>query len=92
MRKMTPNYRIYLALKRDIPTDAVLLFRVGKNYCTFEELEENEISIPVGKIGEAIDVLVSGGYTVAVADYAEDRRPGLATRREVTRIFSPKEK
>ena len=86
---MKPIIRQYLALKRDIPTDSVLLIRTGPNYRTFDEHEENNLTIPVGRIGEEVDRLVGLGFTVALTDYADTPRPGRLTRREVTRIFSP---
>ena len=87
--KRTPIIRQYLALKRDVSADTVLLFRVGPRYRTFEEREENVLPIPVGRIGDEVSRLVALGFTVALADYAETPRPGRLTRREVTRIFSP---
>lgn len=86
---MRPIIRQCLALKREVPADSVLLFRFGLNYRTFDEHAENNLTIPVGKIGEEVSRLVRLGYTVALADYAEDPRPGRLTRREITRIFSP---
>lgn len=87
---MKPIIRQYLALKREVSADTVLLFRVGPRYRTFDEHEENNLTIPVGRIGEEVSRLVGLGYTVALADYADTPRPGHLTRREVTRIFSPK--
>ena len=89
MTRTTPTHRQYLAIKREIPFGTILLFRSGPNYRTFEEYDENTLFIPVGKIGEEVNRLVSEGYSVALADYAEDPRPGRLTRREITRIFSP---
>ena len=88
---MKPIIRQYLAIKREVPADSVLLFRFGPNYRTFDEHAENNLTIPVGKIGEEVDRLVGLGYTVALADYADTPRPGRLTRREVTRLFSPKD-
>lgn len=89
---MKPIIRQYLALKREVSTDSVLLFRYGPNYRTFDEHAENNLTFPVGRIGEEVARLVGLGFTVALADYSETPRPGHLTRREVTRIFSPKEK
>ena len=101
----SPLMRQFLALKREIPTGVILLFRLGDFYETFGE--DATVSAPI--LGTTLTVrngrpmcgfpayrldtflakFIRVGKTVAIADCAEDAHKGGLTRREITRIISP---
>ena len=105
MMNDTPMMRQYLALKREAPQGALLLFRLGDFYEMFgdDALAASPIlraplttrgdtpmcGVPIHSLDTYLAKLIRVGKTVALADFAEDTRRGQLTRREITRIITP---
>lgn len=103
MKEVPPILRQYLALKREAPYKSILLFRVGDYYGIFgkesvDEVREilsipdslqDKVFLPTRNIDTILARFIRNGKTVAIADYAENTKRGVPTRREITRIISP---
>jgi DNA mismatch repair protein MutS len=103
--KLTPMMQQYRRVKREIPADALLLFRLGDFYEMFFDdakigaqllnlalTKRNEIpmcGIPHHAAEGYIAKLLRAGRKVAVCDQLEDARPGKLVKRDVTQILSP---
>lgn len=95
----------YHRIKREIPSDALLFFRLGDFYEMFFEdakyasqildltLTQRQTTpmcgIPFHAAEGYIAKLIKAGKRVAICDQMETPRPGQVVRREVTQIISP---
>jgi DNA mismatch repair protein MutS len=102
---LTPMMQQYHRLKRDIPSDAILLFRLGDFYeLFFNDAEEGSrlldltltqrqgtpmCGMPYHAAEGYIAQLLKAGRRVAICDQMEAPRPGQVVRREVTQILTP---
>ncbi|MGI9240768.1 MAG: DNA mismatch repair protein MutS, partial [Verrucomicrobiales bacterium] len=102
--RMTPMMKQYTAIRKELPDDVILFYRLGDFYELF--LEDAQITAPL--IGVAltkrngmpmcgvphhsaegyIGKLVKAGKRVAIAEQTTEPRPGQIVEREVTQIIS----
>jgi DNA mismatch repair protein MutS len=102
---LTPMMQQYHRLKREIPPDAFLLFRLGDFYeMFFADAEEGSrlldltltqrqgtpmCGMPYHAAEGYIAQLLKAGRRVAICDQMEAPRPGQVVRREITQILTP---
>lgn len=102
---LTPMMQQYHRLKREVPPDALLLFRLGDFYeMFFGDAEEGSrlldltltqrqgtpmCGMPYHAAEGYIALLLKAGRRVAICDQMETPRPGQVVRREVTQILTP---
>jgi DNA mismatch repair protein MutS len=102
---LTPMMQQYHRLKREIPPDAVLLFRLGDFYeLFFGDAEEGSrlldltltqrqgmpmCGMPYHAAEGYIAQLLKAGRRVAICDQMEAPKPGQVVRREITQILTP---
>jgi DNA mismatch repair protein MutS len=102
---LTPMMQQYHRLKREIPPDALLLFRLGDFYeMFFGDAEEGSrlldltltqrqgtpmCGMPYHAAEGYVAQLLKAGRRVAVCDQMEAPRPGQVVRREITQILTP---
>ena len=102
---LTPMMQQYHRLKREVPSDAVLLFRLGDFYeLFFSDAEEGSrlldltltqrqgmpmCGMPYHAAEGYIAQLLKAGKRVAICDQMEAPKPGQVVRREVTQILTP---
>jgi DNA mismatch repair protein MutS len=102
---LTPMMQQYHRLKREIPPDAFLLFRLGDFYeMFFSDAEEGSrlldltltqrqgtpmCGMPYHAAEGYIAQLLKAGRRVAICDQMEAPRPGQVVRREITQILTP---
>ena len=102
---LTPMMQQYHRLKREIPPDAMLLFRLGDFYeMFFGDAEEGSrlldltltqrqgtpmCGMPYHAAEGYIAQLLKAGRRVAICDQMEAPRPGQVVRREITQILTP---
>jgi len=95
----------YHRIKREVPGDAILLFRLGDFYeMFFDDAAEAAgildvaltkrqgtpmCGVPFHAAEGYIAKLIAAGKRVAVCDQTETPKPGQIVRREVTQIISP---
>ena len=100
---LTPMMQQYHRLKREIPSDALLLFRLGDFYeMFFSDAEEGSrlldltltqrqgtpmCGMPYHAAEGYIAQLLKAGRRVAICDQMEAPRPGQVVRREITQIL-----
>src|SRR5688500_16071390 len=103
--KLTPMMQQYFEVRRGLPRDTLLLFRLGD---FFELFFEDAVSaskllgltltkrqdtpmagLPAHAIDNYVSKLLSAGKKVAICDQAEAAKPGKLVRRQLTRILSP---
>src|SRR5947207_879573 len=95
----------YCRIKRELPKDALLMFRLGDFYEMF--FEDAQIGaqllnvaltkrgvvpmcgIPFHAANAYIGRLLRAGRKIAICDQMEEARPGQLVKREVTQILSP---
>ncbi|TVR55580.1 MAG: DNA mismatch repair protein MutS, partial [Puniceicoccaceae bacterium] len=103
--KLTPMMEQYLEVRRSLPANTLLLFRLGDFYEMFhEDAEEGArllgitltrrndypmAGIPYHAAETYINKLLAVGKKVAVCDQTETPQPGKLVRRALTRILSP---
>src|SRR5205814_5092906 len=103
--QLTPMMAQYRRIKSELPTDALLLFRLGDFYEMFFEdaqagaqllnvaLTKRGVipmcGIPFHAAAGYIARLLKAGRKVAICDQMEDARPGQLVKRAVTQILSP---
>ena len=103
--QLTPMMAQYRRIKSELPTDALLLFRLGDFYeMFFEDAQSGAriLNVALTKRGATpmcgipfhaapgyIARLLKAGRKVAICDQVEDARPGQLVKREVTQILSP---
>ncbi len=103
--KLTPMMQQYFEVKRGLPTNTLLLFRLGDFYEMF--FEDAEIGsrllgitltkrqdtpmagIPHHAADNYVTKLLAAGKKVAICDQAEPARAGKLVKRQLTRILSP---
>jgi DNA mismatch repair protein MutS len=102
---LTPMMQQYHRLKREVPSDALLLFRLGDFYELFYgDAEEGSrlldltltqrqgmpmCGMPYHAADGYIAQLLKAGRRVAICDQMEAPRPGQVVRREVTQVLTP---
>jgi DNA mismatch repair protein MutS len=102
---LTPMMQQYHRMKREIPSDALLLFRLGDFYeMFFGDAEEGSrlldltltqrqgtpmCGMPHHAAEGYIAQLLRAGRRVAICDQMEAPRPGQVVRREITQVLSP---
>ena len=102
---LTPMMQQYHRLKREIPPDAMLLFRLGDFYeMFFTDAEEGSrlldltltqrqgtpmCGMPYHAAEGYIAQILKAGRRVAICDQMEAPRPGQVVRREITQILTP---
>lgn len=103
--ELTPMMQQYRRVKREIPADAILLFRLGDFYEMFFEdaklaaqilnlalTQRNTVpmcGIPHHAAESYIGKLLRAGKKIAICDQLEEARPGKLVKRDVTQILSP---
>lgn len=103
--KLTPMMQQYFEVKRGLPRDTLLLFRLGDFFEMF--YEDAEIAskvlgitltkrqdypmagIPFHAAENYVAKLLSSGRKVAICDQQETAKPGKLVKRQLTRILSP---
>ena len=103
--KLTPMMQQYFEVKRGLPANTLLLFRLGDFYEMF--FEDAEIGsrllgitltkrqdtpmagIPHHAADNYVTKLLAAGKKVAICDQAEPARAGKLVKRQLTRILSP---
>ncbi len=103
--KLTPMMQQYFEVKRGLPRDTLLLFRLGDFFEMFFEdagiasrvcgltLTKRQdypmAGIPAHAMDTYVNKLLAVGRKVAICDQAEPAKAGKLVRRQVTRILSP---
>jgi len=103
--KLTPMMQQYFEVKRGLPRDTILLFRLGDFYEMFHDdaaTASKLCGLTLTKRGETpmagiphhaadnyITKLLAAGKKIAICDQAEPAKPGKLVKRAVTRILSP---
>src|SRR5436853_3188456 len=101
---LTPMIQQYLQLRGSIPTDTLLLFRLGDFYeLFFEDAKEasvllnvaltkrNEVpmcGVPYHAAPTYIAKLIKAGRRVAICDQTSEPQPGKIVSRDITQIIS----
>src|SRR5712691_7362318 len=101
---LTPMMQQYQRLRKSIPADTLLLFRLGDFYeLFFEDAKEasvllnvaltkrNEVpmcGVPYHAAPGYIAKLIKSGRRVAICDQTSDPQPGKIVTREITQIIS----
>lgn len=103
--KLTPMMQQYFEVKRGLPRDTLLLFRLGDFYELF--FEDAEIAskllgltltkrqdypmagLPHHAADNYVTKLLQAGKKVAICDQQETAKPGKLVKRQLTRILSP---
>ena len=101
---LTPMMQQYQRLRKSIPADTLLLFRLGDFYeLFFEDAKEasgilnvaltkrNEVpmcGVPYHAAQNYIAKLIKAGRRVAICDQTSDPQPGKIVTREITQIIS----
>ena len=103
-QNLTPMMAQYHAMRRSLPADVVLMFRLGDFYEMFFEdakraagllnvalTKRNSIpmcGVPHHAAEGYLAKLIEAGLRVAIADQTSEPRPGRPVEREITRIIS----
>jgi DNA mismatch repair protein MutS len=103
--KQTPMMQQYLEVRRGLPRDTMLLFRLGDFYEMFFEdavvasrllgltltkrQEHPMAGIPYHAVDTYVGRLLAAGKKVALCDQQDAARPGRLVTRKLTRILSP---
>ena len=100
----TPMMKQYLAIRRELPEDVLLLFRLGDFYELF--FQDAQVASPILNVALTkrngipmcgvphhsaqgyIAKLITGGKRVAIAEQTSDPVPGKLVSREVSQIIS----
>jgi len=104
-QKLTPMMQQYFEVKRGLPKDTLLLFRLGDFYELFfddalvasrllglaltKRQEHPMAGLPHHAAETYIGRLLAAGKKVAICDQDEPPQPGRLVRRKLTRILSP---
>src|SRR5262245_16302171 len=105
MSTLTPMMQQYFEVKRGLPRDTLLLFRLGDFFELFFEdavtasrllgltltkrQESPMAGIPAHACDNYVSKLLAAGKKVAICDQAEPAKAGRLVRRQLTRILSP---
>ena len=103
--KLTPMMQQYFEVKRGLPKDTLLLFRLGDFFELFFEdavvaskilgltltkrQDHAMAGLPSVALDNYVSKLLAAGKKVAICDQAEPAQPGKLVRRALTRILSP---
>ncbi|MDP3070096.1 MAG: DNA mismatch repair protein MutS [Opitutaceae bacterium] len=103
--KLTPMMQQYFEVKRGLPRDTLLLFRLGDFYELFFEdavaaskllgltltkrQDHPMAGLPSQALDNYVNKLLAAGKKVAICDQAEPAKAGKLVRRQLTRILSP---
>lgn len=103
--KLTPMMQQYFEVKRGLPRDTLLLFRLGDFFemffddavtasricgLTLTKRQEHPMAgIPAHAVDTYVNKLLTAGKKVAICDQAEPAKAGKLVRRALTRILSP---
>jgi DNA mismatch repair protein MutS len=103
--KLTPMMQQYFEVKRGLPRDTLLLFRLGDFYEMFfedAEIASRLLGLTLTKRGETpmaglpyhaadnyVGKLLAAGKKIAICDQAEPAKAGKLVRRQLTRILTP---
>src|SRR3954468_7534104 len=103
--KLTPMMQQYFEVKRGLPRDTLLLFRLGDFYemffddavvasrllgLTLTKRQEHPMAgLPYHAADNYVSKLLAAGKKVAICDQAEPAKAGKLVRRQLTRILSP---
>tara|TARA_Y100000814_G_scaffold167859_1_gene122654 strand:+ start:2914 stop:5451 length:2538 start_codon:yes stop_codon:yes gene_type:complete len=104
-KKITPMMQQYFDVKRNLPSNTLLLFRLGDFYEMFHEDAEigsqllgitltkrsdyKMAGIPFHAAEQYIGKALQAGKKVAICDQVETPKPGKLVKRSVTRILTP---
>ena len=104
-KPLTPMMAQYRRIRSELPSDSLLLFRLGDFYELFFEdaqtgAEILEIAltkrgavpmcgIPFHAAGAYLGKILRAGKKVAICDQVEEARPGKLVKRAVTQVLSP---
>ena len=103
--KLTPMMQQYFEVRRGLPRDTLLLFRLGDFFelffddavvasrrlgLTLTRRQEHPMAgIPAQACDTYVTKLLAAGKKVAICDQAEAAQPGRLVKRQLTRILSP---
>jgi len=103
--KLTPMMQQYHEVKRGLPRDTLLLFRLGDFYELFfddavvaskllgltltKRIDHPMAGLPFHAADTYIGKLLAHGKKVAICDQAGEAKPGKLVKRELTRILTP---
>ena len=103
--KQTPMMQQYFEVKRGLPRDTLLLFRLGDFFELFfddaivasrllgltltKRQEHPMCGLPSQALDNYVNKLLAQGKKVAICDQAEPAKAGKLVRRQLTRILSP---
>ena len=103
--KQTPMMQQYFEVKRGLPRDTLLLFRLGDFFELFfddalvgsrllgltltKRQDHPMCGLPSQALDNYVNKLLAAGKKVAICDQAETAQPGRLVRRQLTRILSP---
>jgi len=103
--KPTPMMQQYFEVRRALPRDTLLLFRLGDFFELFfddalvgsrllgltltKRQQHPMCGLPAHALDTYVNKLLAAGKKVAVCDQAEPARAGQLVRRQLTRILSP---
>ena len=103
--KLTPMMQQYFEVKRGLPRDTLLLFRLGDFFelffddavtasrllgLTLTKRQDTPMAgLPAVSCDNYVSKLLAAGKKVAICDQAEPAKPGKLVRRQLTRILSP---
>lgn len=104
-KKITPMMQQYFEVKRNLPPNTLLLFRLGDFYEMFHEDAEvgsqllgitltkrsdyHMAGIPFHAAEQYIGKALQAGKKVAICDQVETPQPGKLVKRSLTRILTP---
>ncbi len=104
-RSLTPMMVQYLEIRRGLPPNTLLLFRLGDFYEIFQEDAEEGApilgitltqrngmpmaGIPYHAVDGYVNKLLAAGKKVAICDQMEAPKPGKIVKRALTRILTP---
>ena len=103
--KLTPMMQQYFEVKRGLPKDTLLLFRLGDFFemffddaivaskllgLTLTKRQDHPMAgLPSQALDNYVNKLLAHGKKVAICDQAEPAKAGKLVRRQLTRILSP---
>ncbi len=103
--KMTPMMQQYFEVKRGLPRDTLLLFRLGDFFELFfddaviasrllgltltKRIDHPMAGLPAHALDSYVSKLLAHGRKVAICDQAEPARPGKLVKRSLSRILTP---
>lgn len=103
--KLTPMMQQYFEVKRGLPRDTLLLFRLGDFFELFfddavtaskllgltltKRMDHAMAGLPAHALDTYVSKLLAAGKKVAICDQAEAAKPGKLVKRCLSRILSP---